>query len=107
MNITTTNNNLGFKAEIHPYPHTISNKKVFEKFREKTADYPNWILKQDSISFAKEDGFYLINPKNQVVKFSTAAYTSKSKTSLDDCVDTLVKIFNSMVKSLKNPKKIH
>ena len=55
---STTSFNFG--ARFYPYPNT-TNSKVCEMFEEKTTDFSKYILRQDDISYFKNDYFQLID----------------------------------------------
>ena len=103
-------NSLDFGAKLYPYPKTISNPKVFEMFEERTKDFPDFILKQDEISFFDRDYFLLLE-KNKEKSFSQGrfSFTNNIPKTLEGIVDRLVEIFD-ILKKERLPKivyKIH
>lgn len=97
-----TNNSPNFRAKLWTYPPAINNPEVFKKFEAKTSNYPNLILKQDDISFLKEDSFFLLDEKGKVLKFDTASFTNNHPETLDGVVERFVSIFNKLLKASKH-----
>lgn len=91
------NNYPNFRAHFSPYPHTTSEPKFFEMFRERTKKYPRLVLLQDDISYFGEDHFYLLKG-NKVLAFGTAEYTRAVPDTLEGAVDKMVGIFNKLLK---------
>ena len=98
MQIKPTGNN-SFKAKLYPYPYCITNKKIHELFEARTVKFPNWDLLQDNISFVGGDQFFLVNRVTKEVIFDAIPFTSdKRLQTIDDYVNSLVSIFNKMIK---------
>ena len=86
-----------FNAKLRPYPNNISNPKVFELFEEKTKDFPNFILKQDDISYFKNDYFVLLHQdKPNIVSHGYFSYTNNRPKTIESMVDRLVNIFDTL-----------
>jgi len=98
-------NNQKFKAKYYPYPKT-SSAIISEKFEQATSKYPQYILKQDDISFCNNDYFILMEEGKQNIKaHGYFGYTRKYPKDVDNMVKRLVNIFNSL---MENPvPKIH
>ncbi len=91
--------NVKFDAKLRPYPNNISNSKVFELFEEKTKDFPNLILKQDDISYFKNDYFILLHQdKPNIVSHGYFSYTNNRPKTIESIVDRLVTIFDTLKK---------
>ena len=88
---STTSFNFG--ARFYPYPNT-TNSKVREMFEEKTKDFSQYILRQDDISYFKNDYFQLIDKeKSKVVSHGYFSYTRNKPKTINDIIDRLVEIF--------------
>ena len=92
-------NNLSFGAKLYPYPNAITNPKVFEMFEQSTKDFPNLILKQDDISYFKNDYFQLLHKdKSNLISHGYFSYTHNRPKTLEQIVDRLVNIFETLRK---------
>lgn len=92
-------NSLNFGAKLYPYPNTITNPKVFEMFEERTKDFPKLILKQDDISYFKNDYFQLFHQdKPYITSHGYFSYTHNRPKTLEQIVDRLVNIFETLRK---------
>ena len=90
-----------FKARYFAYNKSMTNPQVFKIFKEKTAKYPNLILKQNKISPFKDDTFLLIDQNNKVIRIETAPFTNRRPEKPKDIVHRLVSIFNKLLHSPK------
>lgn len=96
MKITSTNS-INFNAKLYPYPKTISNPKVFEMFEERTKNFPKLILKQDDISYYKNDYFQLLHQdKQNIISHGYFSYTHNRPKTLEQVIDRLVNIFETL-----------
>ena len=89
-------NDIAFNAKLYTYPKTTTVRQVFNSFEERTAKYPDLILKQDNISFFDEDQFLLLK-ENKVLAFGTYSYTNNHPKTLYACIDRYVKIFEDLI----------
>ena len=90
-------NNKTFNAKFYPYPKT-ANSTVLEKFEQATQKYPQYILKQDDISFFNNDYFILMEEGKQNIKsHGYFGYTRKYPKGIDNMVNRLVNIFNYLL----------
>ena len=98
-------NNQAFNAKYYPYPKT-SSSVISEKFEQATSKYPQYILKQDDISYFNNDYFILMEEGKQNVKaHGYFGYTRKYPKDVDNMVKRLVNIFNYL---MENPiPKMH
>ena len=103
--VNTVNDGISYRAKLYPYQHAISNKIVLQKFEEKTADYPNLILKQDDISFFKKDYFKLLHKdKPLILSHGWFEYTVCPPKTDEEIVDRFVYIFNELIRKPLLPK---
>ena len=90
--------NVNFSALFYPYPNTTSSK-VCKKFEEETKDYLKYVLKQDNISYFKNDYFQLIDKeKSKVVSHGFFSYTRNKPKTVDGIISRLVEIFETLKK---------
>ena len=99
MNIVPIATSANFQAELYTYPKTITNKKIFTEFAEKTKEYPSLALLQDDISFVGDDHFFLLE-KNKVLNFKPMPYTKNRAQyqTVDQIVNRFVEIFHILRK---------
>jgi len=90
-------NSQTFNAKFYPYPKT-SGSEVIEKFEQATGKYPQYILRQDNISFFNNDYFILMEDGKQNIKaHGYYGYTRKYPKDVDNMVKRLVNIFNNLM----------
>jgi hypothetical protein len=93
----TPKNNINFCAKLYPYPNTITNKQVFKLFEERTSKYPDLILQQNDISYFKNDYFRLYNEhKPNILSHGYFSYTNNHPKTMDNIIDRLVEIFETL-----------
>ncbi len=93
-------NSPNFGAKLYPYPNTITNPKVFEMFEERTKDFPELILKQDDISYFNNDYFQILQQNKPNLKsHGYFSYTHNRPKTLEQIVDRLVNIFETLRKN--------
>ena len=98
INKVQLSGNTAFRAKFHPYHDRKFNPEVLEKFERSTTKYPDFNLKQQSVSDTRWDMFSLYNGKNYLCSYPDL-FTSKNGQAADDEVaDRLINIFNKMVK---------
>ena len=99
INKVQSSNSPIFGAKLYPYPNAITNPKVFEMFEERTKDFPKLILKQDDISYFKNDYFQLLREdKSNLISHGYFSYTHIRPKTLEQVVDRLVNIFETLRK---------
>ena len=103
--IDSVNNGTSFRAKLYPHPHSISNKTIIQKFEEKTAEYPNFILKQDDISFFKKDYFKLLHKdKPLIISHGWFEYTVCPPKTEEEILDRFISIFEELLRKPLLPK---
>ena len=106
MKINSTSK-INFNAKVSAYPKTITDKKVFEMFEERTKDYPEFILKQEDISYFDRDYFILLK-KDEQKSYSRGyfSFTNNHPKTVEGVVDRLVQIFD-LLKEERLPKIVY
>ena len=90
-------NSTNFSANLWSYPNAITNTKIHELFAEKTKDFPKLILKQDDISYFKNDYLILLHQdKPNIVSHGYFSYTNNRPKTIESIVDRLVNIFDTL-----------
>lgn len=90
-------NNSNFSAKFYPYPNTITDPKIFKMFEERTKCYPDFILKQDDISYFKNDYFMLVKKdKPNLVSHGYFSFTHNRPKNIENIIDRLEQIFDTL-----------
>ena len=95
LNRIQLSNNTTFSATYQPCTHHNGSPEILEKFKQQTAEYPNFKLVQESHSYGGKD-FFRLYQDGKLISLDSFNLTSMSFKSIDASVARIVEIFDEL-----------